>query len=258
MSETRTKPVVIITGANNGIGLSITSSLLEDQYCVAGLDLSVENLSIMQDRYPNRLRYYKCDVTDETRVNMVVASVIREWERIDILVNNACLAVFSTFEQKSTGDIRKEFEVNVFGYLNMIKAVLPYMKMSGRGIIHNIGSGVGITGFPGLSGYASAKGAIEAMTRTLAFEFESYGISVNLVHPPLTNTKSAAPLGIPQQMLADPVDVGHKLARRIRSSRVIVTPDCKTSLGLFAIRHFTAAMGKLLVRMTERAQVHEK
>ncbi len=249
-----TTPVVIITGANNGIGFHMTKSLLENQLRVAGLDLSGENLSALQDSYPDLLRFYQCDVTDETQVNAAVASVIQEWGRIDILVNNACLAIFSPFEQKSLDDTRKEFEVNYFGYLHMIKAVLPHMKAQGQGIIHNVSSGVGITGFPGIYGYASTKGAIEALTRTLALEFEPYGINVNLVHPPLTHTKSAAPLGIPPQMMADPADVGRKLVKRIQSTKATVTPDFQTVLGLFANRHFPEAMGKLLAKMTRRAR----
>jgi NAD(P)-dependent dehydrogenase (short-subunit alcohol dehydrogenase family) len=62
----------------------------------------------------------------------------------------------------------------------MIKSVLPYMKTQGQGIIHNVSSGVGITGFSGISGYSSTKGAIESFTRTLSFELAPYGISVNL------------------------------------------------------------------------------
>jgi NAD(P)-dependent dehydrogenase (short-subunit alcohol dehydrogenase family) len=247
-------PVVIITGANNGIGFHIAKSLLEDGFRVAGFDLSGESLSGLRDTYPDRLRYYRCDVTDAVQVKASVESLVREWGTIDILVNNACLALFAPFERRSLEDTRREFEVNYFGYLHMIQAVLPYMKAQRKGIIHNVSSSVGITGFPGVSGYASTKGAIEALTRTLALEFEPMGIQVNLVHPPLTNTKSAAPLGVPAQAMEDPAEVGRKLAAKVQSTAPIITPDFKTAVALLVSRHFPVAMGRLMAKMAKRAK----
>ena len=247
-------PVVVITGANNGIGFYMTRSLLQDGHRVAGFDLSGENLSALSDTYPDRWRFYCCDVTDAVQVRASVESLVHEWSTIDILVNNACLAIFAPFEQRTLDDTRREFEVNFFGYLHMIQAVLPYMKAQRKGIIHNVSSSVGITGFPGVSGYASTKGAIEALTRTLALEFEPHGLKVNLVHPPLTNTKSAAPLGVPAQAMEDPANVGRKLARKIQSTASIVTPDFRTAVGLFVSRHFPDAMGRLMARMAQRAR----
>jgi len=87
-------------------------------------------------------------------------------------------------------------------------------------------SGVSITGFPGIYGYASTKGAIEALTKTSSLELDRYNICVNIVHPPLTNTKSA-PLGIPTQAMADPTDVGRKLAKKILSTKPVIIPDFK-------------------------------
>ncbi|NOZ28564.1 MAG: SDR family NAD(P)-dependent oxidoreductase [Chloroflexi bacterium] len=243
-------PVIIITGANNGIGYHLTTSLLKEGYRVAALDLSGENLIPLQNAYPDRLIFRHCDVTDDVQVRTAVGSVIERWGRIDVLVNNACLATFKPFEEENLGQIRREFEVNYFGYVRMIAAVVPYMKAQGGGIIHNMSSGVGITGFPGLSGYASTKGAIEALARTLALELAPYGIRVTLMHPPLTDTRSAAPLGIPSQAMADPADVGHKLARRILSARPVITPDLRTAVYLFLARRFPEAVGKLFAKLS--------
>ena len=170
-------------------------------------------------------------------------------------MNNACLAIFAKFEDKAAAETRHEFEVNFFGYLNMIRAVLPIMKSLGNGVIHNVSSGMGLTGFPGLCGYTSTKGAIEALTRTLAIEFQPYGIIVNTIHPPLTRTKSASPLGIPEQMMADPKLVGERLARKIGRNKPSLTPDFSTALGLFANQHFPNIMGNLLAKMT--AHTHQ-
>lgn len=246
------KSIILITGANNGIGFHMTASLLEMGYNVAGLDLSGENLASLQEGYPDRLLFCRCDVTDEAQVRAAVEAVVRKWGRIDVLVNNACLAIFKLFEEKTLEETRREFEVNFFGYVRMIAAVLPHMKAQGGGIIHNVGSGVGITGFPGIYGYASTKGAIEALTRTLALELAPHGICVNLMHPPLTNTKSAAPLGIPPQTMADPADVGRKLAKKILSTKPVITPDLKTAAYLFFARRFPDGIGKLFSKMAQR------
>ena len=248
--------VVLITGANNGIGLALTKALLADGYRVAAFDLSGEKLAGLTDQYTMNLRFYICDVTDADRVQAAVASVIAEWKEIDILVNNACLAFFCPYEDKPLADTRREFEVNYFGYLHTIDAVLPHMKSKRKGIIHNFSSSVGISGFPGIYGYVSTKGAIEGLTRTLSIEFQRYGITVNLVHPPLTRTKSAAPLGIPEQFMADPNDVGRKLAKKIGSTKSIVTPDIAASFGVFIARHFPEAMGRFLGARTEAAREH--
>lgn len=251
------KNVVIVTGANNGIGFHMTKTLLEDGNCVAALDIADENLVPLHSFYSERLLVSNCDVTDCVRVNDTISSIAEIWGNIDVLVNNACLAIFKPFEQKTIGETRKEFEVNYFGYVNTIAAVLPYMKAQGKGIIHNVSSGVGITGFPGIYGYASTKGAIESLTRTLALEFETYGICVNLMHPPLTNTKSASPLGIPVQAMDDPIRVGHNFAKRILSTRAIVAPDFRTSVYLFLAYRYPLGLGRLFAKLAESSKNKE-
>lgn len=246
--------IVLLTGADNGTGFYMAKYLLADGYCVAALDLTDDNLGTLLAEYPDRLLVLRCDVADETQVNHAVETTHRRWGRIDILVNNAALAVFSPFEEKALSDTRREFEVNFFGALRLIAAVLPIMKNPRSGIIHNVSSGVGITGFPGIHGYASTKGAIESLTRTLALEFAPYGITVNLMHPPLTNTRSAAPLGIPAQAMADPVHVGRNLAKQIRSTKPVIAADFRTAAYLFFAYRYPLLLGRLFARLTERSR----
>ncbi|MHB9145647.1 MAG: SDR family NAD(P)-dependent oxidoreductase [Symbiobacteriia bacterium] len=245
---------MVVTGAGNGIGLHMTRALLQDGYRVATCDLTGDNLHDLEATNPERLLYVPCDVTADEQVAAFISEVLRRWGRIDILVNNACLALFRSFEEASLEDTRREFEVNYFGYLRMIRAVLPQMKAQGGGIIHNVSSGVGVTGFAGIHGYASTKGAIEALSRTLAQELSGYGICVNLMQPPLTRTRSAAPLGVPEQIMADPAKVGRGLAKRILSTRPDVTPDLQGSFFLRLERLYPDGVGRLLQRATQRAR----
>lgn len=243
--------VTVITGANNGIGLALTRSLLEMGDCVTALDLETDDLA--SHPHPNLLPL-RCDVTQPQQIRSAVDEIIRRWGGVDILINNACLALFIPFEERCLDDIRREFEVNYFGYLNMIRAVLPVMKKQGRGVIHNFSSGVGFTGIPGMTGYTSTKGAIESLTRTLALEYASQGIIFNVMHPPLTRTKSASGLGIPPEMMADPVIVGRKLAKQVGKTAPVLTPDFSNRIQFWFSYHFRVQMGKLLAMMTERAK----
>lgn len=243
--------IIIITGANNGIGLALTRSLLEMGDRVAALDLETDNLA--SHSHPNLLPF-RCDVTRPQQIQSAVDEVLDKWGGVDILINNACLALFIPFEERSLDDIRREFEVNYFGYLNMILAVLPVMKKQGRGVIHNFSSGVGYTGIPNMTGYTSTKGAIESLTRTLALEYASQRIVFNVMHPPLTRTKSSSGLGVPPEMMADPDVVGRKLAKQVGKTSPVLTPDFSNRIQLWVSYHFRVHMGKLLVMMTERAK----
>lgn len=230
--------VVVITGANNGIGLGLARALAADGCRVACLDLSGENLS--------DLWFLLCDVTDHAQVEAAITAIIARWGQIDVLVNNACVAVLAPFEEKALAATRREFEVNYFGYVNVIRAVLPHMKTRRRGVIHNVSSAIGICGFAGMYGYASTKGAIEALTRTLAIELAPLGIVVNSVHPPLTRTKSSAPLGLPPQIMADPATVGRKLAKRIGSTKAVITPGLAEAVVVSMTRLIPGAMGRFM------------
>jgi NAD(P)-dependent dehydrogenase (short-subunit alcohol dehydrogenase family) len=248
------KPVIVITGANNGIGFFMASTLLADGYRVAGLDLSGENLIQLQKDHSSDLLFYKCDVTNEQEIKSTVDDIVNKWSQIDVLVNNACIALFAPFEENKLEDTRREFEVNYYGYVRMIQAVLPYMKARKNGIIHNVSSSVGFTGYKGIYGYTSTKGAIEGLTRTLAMELEPYGITVNTMHPTLTNTKSASPLHLPKEAMAKPEDVGRKLAKKIMSKKPVVTGDLTTAIGVSVSQKFPVFMGKMFNRMTDRAK----
>jgi NAD(P)-dependent dehydrogenase (short-subunit alcohol dehydrogenase family) len=241
---------IIITGANNGIGLSMAKSLLDIGNQVAALDLSVGHL----DRSNPNLLTFVCDVTDPQRIKAVVDEIIDKWGGVDILINDACLALFTPFDKRSMQDIRSEFEVNYFGYLNLIRAVLPTMKKQGHGIIHNFSSGVGFTGMPGMIGYTSTKGAIEAMTRTLSLEYAKQGIVFNVMHPPLTRTKSAAGFGVPLEMMADPEVVGRQMAKLVGKKHPVLVSGFSNRFMLWMSYHFRVMMGGFMAKMADRAR----
>ena len=244
---------IIITGADNGIGLALTKSLLEMGDHIAALDLSLENLPRSSNLLP-----FTCDVTNPERVQAVLGEIIRQWGGVDILINNACLALYRPFDERTLDDIRREFEVNYFGYLNLIRAVLPVMKKQGHGVVHNFSSGVGFTGMPGLTGYTSTKGALEALTRTLALEYAAQGIVFNVMHPPLTRTKSAVGFGVPAEMMADPEVVGRGLAKLIGKTRPMLATGILNNIQLWMSYHLRVPMGKLMSRLSDKARQNKQ
>lgn len=229
---------IVLTGANQGIGYHMLSALVDDGHRIAALDIDGDNIQDVRENSPDQVRFYECDVTATDDVQMAVADVIERWERIDILVNNAAMATFAPFDSQAADDTRREFEVNFFGYLRMIRAVLPHMRAQGDGIIHNMGSGTGDVGHPDLTGYAATKGAIKAATRSLRLELQETEISCTLMVPPTTDTRMSAKLGYPKWMMVKTEDVGRKLATKINSTDPVITPDWQTSLGLYLIRRF--------------------
>ena len=248
MSLSTDARVVVVTGANEGIGHHILRTLLDDGYRVACLDVRGDNVEPLEETYPDRVRFHECDVTSDEAVESAVDAVVDEWGGVDILVNNAAVFTFAPFEERTLDDIRREFEVNYFGYVRLIRAVLPHMKARGAGIVHNVSSGAGLVGHPGLSGYASTKGAVEAFTRSLRLELRHTGVSCTLMHPALANTRSAATIGYPASLLADPAEVGRKLAKQIESTKPVITADLQTRLGLSLSKRFPS----IVERGTER------
>ncbi|MWG33587.1 SDR family NAD(P)-dependent oxidoreductase [Halomarina oriensis] len=248
MSPSELGRVVVVTGANEGIGYHLLRSLVDDGYLVAGFDVDVSALQSLRERHPEQVRYYECDVTDTDAVESAVDAVVGEWGRIDVLVNNAAVFELGRFDEVSPDATEREFDVNVFGYLRTIRAVLPRMRAQGGGIVHNVSSGVGQVGHPSLSGYAATKGAIEAFTRSLRLELEPDGIACTLLYPPATNTRSAARLKYPSFAVKDPEYVGRRLADRIESTDAAVYADWQTRLGMALVRRVPS----LVKRGTER------
>ncbi len=233
MQSPESNRVVVITGANEGIGYQMLTALVGGGYHVAGLDINGENIQSLQETSPTRVRFYECDVTVDDDVETAIEEIIDEWGQIDILVNNAAIFNFASFEDQTISETRREFEVNYFGYVRMIHAVLPHMRERNGGIIHNVSSGAGLVGHPGLSGYASTKGAIEALVRSLRLELQHESVSCTVMHPPLSNTRSGAEIGYPESLLRDPADVGKKLAGKIESTKQVITADWQTKVGLY-------------------------
>ena len=170
-------------------------------------------------------------------------------------MNNAAILEFGFFEDQTLADAKRVFEVNFFGYLRTIRAVLPHMRARNEGIIHNVSSGVGRVGNPGLTGYAATKGAIESFTRSLRLELRHEDVACTVMHPRLASTESARTLGYPESRMSDPEYVGRKLAGEIESTRHVIYTDWVTRIGLALAQRFPHIVRKGTERfLTEREE----
>ena len=254
MPSPESRRVVVITGANEGIGYHMLTSLIEGDYRVVGLDIDGENVQSLQKKRSERVRFFECDVTADDDVETAIEEILNDWGQIDILVNNAAIFNFAPFEDQTLADTRREFEVNYFGYVRLIHAVLPHMRERNEGIVHNVSSGAGLVGHPGLSGYASTKGAIEALVRSLRLELQRENVACTLMHPPLSSTPSTTELGYPESLLSDPADVGRKLAEKIESIGRVITADWQTKVGLYLSRRVPYVVKKGTERFVSPAE----
>jgi NAD(P)-dependent dehydrogenase (short-subunit alcohol dehydrogenase family) len=172
-----------ITGVSSGFGLALSEEALAAGHRVVG---TVRNEAARADfdRLENGRSFAKLlDVTDYAAVPRVVAEIEAEIGGIDVLVNNAGYGMEGIIEESSMEDLRRQFDVNVFGAVAVLKAVLPFMRARRSGHIINITSMGGIVTFPGVGFYHGSKFALEGISETLGKEVKDFGIAVTAVAP---------------------------------------------------------------------------
>ena len=237
---------VIITGANEGIGYHMVRQFLEDGKNITVIDVNVEQLEPLIDQYPDQLFAAKGDVRDEGFVCDTAWRASERFGAIGYAIHNACYCPFADFEMLSDEEYLDTFAVNYYGAVNLCRAVLPIMRKQKSGKVFFTSSVIGITGFSGISPYASSKSALETLAKCLSLEYQDSGISFHILHPPLTRTRSAEPLPIPEDMKSDAGVVGRGLAKRIDKNKFII---CHSNALLFQTRImylFPIKMGKFL------------
>jgi len=175
--------VWFITGASRGIGLEIVKAVLKSgDIVVATVRSSAESL-FKKLGNPDNLSVVVLDITNELQAVEVVKDTMKKVGRIDILVNNAGYGLLSAVEEASAEEVMKNYETNVFGLLNVTRAVLPYMRKVRSGHIINISSVGGLSGYIGWGVYGSTKFAVEGLTESLALELAPLGIKATVVAP---------------------------------------------------------------------------
>jgi NAD(P)-dependent dehydrogenase (short-subunit alcohol dehydrogenase family) len=184
----KTQKVWFITGASKGFGLEIAKSALEaGDKVVATVRSKPELLAAALNNNPNLL-VAVMDVTNETQVKIATDKAIEKFGGIDVLVNNAGYGLLSGVEEATDAEVRKQYDTNVFGLLNVTRAVLPQMRKQHSGHVINVSSLFGFGSIGGWGLYGSTKFAVEGITEALAIETAPLGIKVTAVEPGLFST----------------------------------------------------------------------
>ncbi len=169
--------VVLITGGSSGIGKSIGEFLHQKGFLVYGTSRNPEKIT--NSIFP----LVALDVRDKQSIVNCVAEVIQKSGRLDIVINNAGVGITGPIEEIPTEEIRNNFETNLFGPIEVMKAVLPQMREQKSGLIINITSIAGYMGLPYRGIYSASKGALELITEALRMEVKSFGIQITNVAP---------------------------------------------------------------------------
>lgn len=179
--------IAIVTGGGSGIGKAISQTFAEEGAFVHILDLNeraganvVESIS----RKGGKAQLHVCSVANQK----VVMNVVDRIGRVDILVNNAGIAHVGNVENCSEEDFNKVFEVNVKGAYNALYAVVPKMRIQGGGVILNIASIAALVGISDRFVYSMSKGAVHAMTMSVARDYLKYNIRCNSISPARVHT----------------------------------------------------------------------
>jgi len=197
--------VWFVTGASKGLGLSLVKKLLKEGYQVAATSRSKQELEKAVGNSTTFLPL-AVDLKNESSVEKAISDTVARFGAVDVVVNNAGYGLTGSLEELSDAEVRQNFDINVFGVLNVIRKVLPYMRKQKSGHIFNIASIGGFTGlFPGFGSYTATKFAMHGFSESLSAEVKQFGINVTIVSPGYFRTQflDAGSLGVPKNQIAD-------------------------------------------------------
>lgn len=195
-----------VTGASQGLGLALVKKLLAKGYRVAATSRKVAELEKAVDAGKDSFLALPVNLLDESSVQQSIADTVGHFGSIDVVVNNAGYGMAGALEELTDAEARANFDVNVFGSLNVIRKALPYLRAQKSGHIFNIASVGGFTGgFPGFGIYCATKFAVHGFTESLAHEIKEFGLFATVVFPGYfrTNFLTSSSLSTPKNEMPE-------------------------------------------------------
>jgi NAD(P)-dependent dehydrogenase (short-subunit alcohol dehydrogenase family) len=202
--------VWFITGASKGLGLALAIQLLEQGQKVAATSRSIEDLKNAIGTENDNFLPLSVDIRNEENVSSAIEQVVARFGKVDVIVNNAGYGLAGALEELTDAESRQNFDVNVFGSLNVIRKAMPYLRKQGSGHIFNIASIGGFTGaFPGFGIYCATKFAVHGFSESLSEEVKNFGVKVTVVSPGYfrTNFLSDSSLNVPSNQMQEYAEV---------------------------------------------------
>ena len=191
------KKVIVITGASDGLGKTLTESLSKENNVIALATTEEKLQKVAED---NNCNYKVCDVSDYHQVEKCTNEIIEEFGKIDILINNAGLWIQEKLEENDEKRIHDVIDVNLLGTIYMTKAVIPIMKKNQDGIIININSQAGINHKAERVVYNASKWGVTGFSKSLQDEVAKYGIRVTDILPGMLKTDMFNKMNIKKNM----------------------------------------------------------
>ncbi|OXB03747.1 oxidoreductase [Flavobacterium pectinovorum] len=177
-----------ITGTSQGIGLVLVKQLLAQGFNVVATARNVESLKKAVGNSSDQFLPLQVNLISEESVKQAVNSAIEQFGSIEYLVNNAGYGLIGGIEESSDVEVRANFDVNVFGLLNVTRAILPHMRAAQFGHIINLSSVFGLIAGAGWGIYCATKFAVEGLSEALAQEVKPFGINVTIIEPGYVRT----------------------------------------------------------------------
>ncbi|MCP9213425.1 oxidoreductase [Streptomyces cucumeris] len=173
----------LITGVSTGLGRAFAQAALAADHTVVGTVRSEEDLRAFEGLKPGYARGRILDVTDDRAVSDVITEVERGVGPLDVVIANAGYGLEGTFEETPLAEVRRQFEINVFGAVATLQAALPHMRRRRRGHLMAVTSMGGLMAVPGMSAYCGSKFALEGILEALGKEVAQFGIHVTAIEP---------------------------------------------------------------------------
>lgn len=194
--------VAFVTGTSSGIGLATVDLFASNGWCVAATVRKTQDAEVFAGR--GNIRPFIMDVRDQSSIEDATLKAHEAFGGISVLINNAGYFQMGPLECSTMGQIRDQFETNLFGLVSVTKAVLPKMRSAKCGTIINVSSIAGDVGYPFASAYSASKAAIIALTESLNIELDGLGIMAKVIIPGMHATKiftklDPAELGLPRE-----------------------------------------------------------
>ena len=180
------KKVALVTGASSGIGKETAKLLIENGYIVYGASRRIEKMIELKEF---GVQLVELDIADDNSIVRCVEEVLRNENRIDVLVNNAGYGSYGALEDVSISEAKYQFEVNIFGLARLTQLFLPTMRQQHSGRIINVSSIGGSFGEPHGSWYHATKFALEGLSDSLRMELKQFGIDVVIIKPGAIQTE---------------------------------------------------------------------
>ncbi|HTN45800.1 MAG TPA: SDR family oxidoreductase [Flavipsychrobacter sp.] len=184
-----TKKTWLVTGTSKGLGLSVVKKLLSEGYQVAATSRNSTELKKAVGTDTSNFLPLQVELLNEGSVAIAIETTLKTFGGIDVVVNNAGYGQLGTLEEMTDAEARENFDINVFGLLNVIRNIMPHFRAKNAGHMINIASIAGLLGaFPGWGVYCATKFAVVGLTEALSAEAHEFNVKATIVYPGYFNT----------------------------------------------------------------------